>query len=131
MYSRSYMSRFHPRFRFYRQRNHDEEAGLGVPSSSAVPSRWLQFSTTIDKSPREVRIAMSATLTDDRTTMLNSPNLEHSRQRSEDVLHSPQTPRHLPNAWSRSLAKRCFDALAVIVSLPLSLPLLVTIGICV
>ena len=74
---------------------------------------------------------MSATLTDDRTTLLNSPNLEHSRQRSEDVLHSPQTPRHLPNAWSRSLAKRCFDALAVIVSLPLALPLLGTIGICV
>jgi lipopolysaccharide/colanic/teichoic acid biosynthesis glycosyltransferase len=74
---------------------------------------------------------MSATLIDVRTTTLGAAIPEHRVIQNDGALHSLQSTIYLPSAWSRSRAKRFFDILAVLLSLPFALPILGAIGICV
>jgi lipopolysaccharide/colanic/teichoic acid biosynthesis glycosyltransferase len=74
---------------------------------------------------------MSATLIDVRTTTLEPPVAERSTKQNDGVRHSLQSTIYPPSDWSRSRTKRCFDVLAVLLSLPLALPILGVIGICV
>ena len=60
-----------------------------------------------------------------------SPIVEHSAQQNDGVWHPHLSTIYVPSAWSRSRAKRCFDILAVLLSLPLALPILGITGICV
>jgi lipopolysaccharide/colanic/teichoic acid biosynthesis glycosyltransferase len=74
---------------------------------------------------------MSATLSDECTTRFEAPFVERIVKQDDAVERFPPLTIYAPSTWSRSRAKRCFDVLAVLLSLPVALPILVAIGICV
>jgi lipopolysaccharide/colanic/teichoic acid biosynthesis glycosyltransferase len=74
---------------------------------------------------------MSARLIDVGTRAVEAPFIESGVRQDHGLPHSPPSTVYPPSAWSRSRVKRCFDVFAVSLSLPLTIPILVAIGICV
>jgi lipopolysaccharide/colanic/teichoic acid biosynthesis glycosyltransferase len=74
---------------------------------------------------------MTATLIDECTPSRHAQMVGHSLLPSERESSPDPLMSHQPGAWSQSKAKRCFDVIAVLLSLPLALPILIAIAIAV